>query len=302
MHKTLLPGLLALSMLCPLSAAAQDTRTLGWGRLFDNDVLGDGKDRWRTGSYVTSYVRGKDWTGSLPSAPGAIIEYRGRFEVIAPRVLDNPRLGQRRYVGLLGFGAHTHFQRNGVEMNVGVDINVVGPQTKLSDAQEEVHDLVGGPRPRVDGFEVDNAIYPTLTFEAARSFALDDRSTIRPFVEVIAGSETLVRTGFDVTMGTFGQGGLRLRDHVTGQRYKGIYGGDLGFSLLAGADLAYVADSRYLTDPVTLKEDVRGRLRLGMSYQSQLGGFFYGLTYLSPEFEGQSEGQLVGSLNVSFRF
>ena len=49
-------------------AAAQDRVTLGWGRLLTNDLLGDGRDRWRTGSYTLSRVRGPAWGGSLSSA------------------------------------------------------------------------------------------------------------------------------------------------------------------------------------------------------------------------------------------
>ena len=30
--------------------------------------------------------------------------------------------------------------------------------------------------------------------------------------------------------------------------------------------------------------------------------FFYGATYLSEEFQGQGEGQVVGSLKVNFNF
>ena len=42
-------------------AVAQERVTLGWGRLLTNDAIGDGKDRWRTGSYVLSRVRGPSW-------------------------------------------------------------------------------------------------------------------------------------------------------------------------------------------------------------------------------------------------
>lgn len=53
-------------------AISQERVTLGWGRLLNNDALGDGKDRWRTGSYVLSRVRGPSWTGALPEMPGEI--------------------------------------------------------------------------------------------------------------------------------------------------------------------------------------------------------------------------------------
>ena len=37
---------------------AQDRVTLGWGRLFNNDTLGDTQDRWKTGSYTINHLRG----------------------------------------------------------------------------------------------------------------------------------------------------------------------------------------------------------------------------------------------------
>ena len=112
MRRTL-PLLLAASLLAlPLAAgpaAAEGRAILGWGRLFDNDALGDMKDRWRTGSYVLSVVTGPDWSGRLPDRPGEILEFRLRGEVIAPANLVTPAAGDRRYAGIVSAGVHTHF-------------------------------------------------------------------------------------------------------------------------------------------------------------------------------------------------
>ena len=65
--------LLALAGLCMGDAAlAQDRTILGYGRLFNNDLIGDGHDRWRTGSYHFSVVTGPE--GAIRSAaPGEIL-------------------------------------------------------------------------------------------------------------------------------------------------------------------------------------------------------------------------------------
>ena len=49
-----------LAMTLPIAAQAQtpERQFLGWGRLFNNDFLGDGQDRWRTGSYTISVLKG----------------------------------------------------------------------------------------------------------------------------------------------------------------------------------------------------------------------------------------------------
>jgi len=47
----------------------------------------------------------------------------------------------------------------------------------------------------------------------------------------------------------------------------------------------------------------RGRVRAGVHWHSAGDtSVFYGLTYLSPEFEDQPEGQVTGSLKLNFNF
>ena len=303
MQKFLCGAATALSFFCADVAVAGENRTLGWGRIFTNDILGDGEDRWRTGGYSISNIRGKDWTGVLPSTMGEVMEYRLRTEVIAPAHLFSPDPLDRRYAGIVTFGAHTHFQRQGFEMNLGVDLVVAGPQTKMSDLHEELHDLVGGPTPRVDNASIDNIIIPTLIFEAGKPFQTREDVVFRPFVEIQAGVETFARVGADLTLGSFGSNGLRLRDQISGQRYTGIYDdSSTGWSFMLGADVAYIADSHYLDTPGIVKKDIRARARVGLTHEWELGAFFYGATYLSPEFEAQSEGQVVGSINARFQF
>lgn len=303
MQKILFGAAMALTSLCADISIAGENRTLGWGRIFTNDFLGDGEDRWRTGGYSVSNVRGKEWNGALPTTPGAVIEYRFRTEIIAPENLSNPDAADRRYAGIITFGAHTHFQRNDIEMNVGIDLVVAGPQTRMDDLQDELHDLVGGPTPRVDDASIDNIIIPTFIFEAAKPFQTSEEVIFRPFVEFQAGIETFVRVGGDVTIGSFGKQGLRLRDQISGQRYTGIYdSSSRGWSFMAGFDATYVAESHYLDTSGIEKEDFRGRARLGLTYEGEFGALFYGATYLSREFEAQDEGQVVGSINARFQF
>lgn len=285
------------------SAVAEDRGSIGWGSLFNNDALGDGKDRWRTASLVVSHVRGDDWTGHRPDRIGALVEYRFRAEIIAPVSVEVPKASDRRYVGALSFGAHTHFQRGASQMSLGLDLTFVGPQTGVDQFQDSLHGLFASASVNVDGFQLSNAVYPTITFEAGREFEVGGVGRARPYVELQVGAETLARVGADLTFGGYGRGALMLRDNPTGQLYAGVAGDrPLGFSMVLGGDVAYVADSQYLDTPGIVKADVRGRLRAGVHQQFRIGALFYGATYLSKEYEAQSEGQVVGSLSAKLKF
>lgn len=285
------------------AACAEGHKSLGWGSLFNNDTLGDGKDRWRSASLVVSHVRGEDWAGQRPDRIGALIEYRFRAEMITPVNVAAPNASDRLYVGALSFGAHTHFQKGATEMSLGLDLVFVGPQTKVDQLQDSLHGVLDSGSVNVDGFQVANAVYPTVTFEAGRQFDLGRSGQLRPFVELQAGAETLARLGADVTFGSFGQGALLLRDAPTGQLYSGVAGArKTGLSMVLGGDIAYVADSQYLDTAGIAKKDLRGRLRAGLHQQFKRGAMFYGATYLSEEYETQPEGQVVGSLSLNVQF
>ncbi|WP_420857638.1 lipid A-modifier LpxR family protein [Marivivens marinus] len=283
-----------------------ERETLGVGRLFNNDQFGDTYDRWRTGSYVFSLVRGPDWSGDLPGAPGEIIEYRFRSEIIAPSRLNGPGSDDRPYVGALSVGAHTHFTLGQAEASIGADLTAVGPQTRVSDLQAAFHDMFS--LPSLSNAVVDNqiadAFYFSGTAELSWPLHLSETTVLRPFVEAQAGVEDMVRIGGDIMLGEAGQGGLWLRDVPTGQLYPGITPLAQGATYVLGMDYAIVGQSRYLPEDagVTALPD---RLRVRAMAHWQLGpevSWGYGLTYLSEEFEGQPEGQFVGSVKLNFNF
>ncbi len=299
----------ALFALLPLCAQAQEFTRLGFGYLLTNDFIGDGQDRWRTGSIASSRVwgreSGRDWDGTLPSGFGRLIELRLGGQIIAPANLETPDPADRPYAGALSVGVHSHFQTGGLEMAVGGDLVVVGPATGLDSFHGAVHDLLGMPdlsKATLDA-QIDNGIYPTVVVEAGRSFAFGD-GVLRPFLEGRAGAETLVRAGFDMRWGGLEQGGLMVRDPVSGQQYRAIDGGKTGYGFVIGGDVTHVAHSVFLPEDRGYNpRDARLRARAGMEWRGKNGGgVFYGLSYLGQEFEGQGEGQFVGSFRAHFRF
>ena len=297
-------ALIGLLALAPMAQAETPARkALGFGHFLNNDALGDGRDRWQSGSYTMSWLRGPGWSGSLPRQPFEILEYRLSGAVIAPSRLQSLR-GDRRYVGKSSLSIHTPFALGaGTEADLGFGLVWTGPANGISDLQRALHDLLGEPRPRAAQTQLPNHIYPMVSAEIARPMALG-RAELRPFVEARAGDEKLVRLGADLAFGQRESGALWRRDEITGQRYVGIGGtGGDGTAFVIGADVAHVFDSVYLpADWGAAPEPTRTRLRAGVSTRLGRVGLFYGLTWLSPEFIGQSEGQMVGSLRLRLRF
>lgn len=278
--------------------------TLGWGRFFSNDGAGDGGDRWRTGSYAISRIRGESWSGSLPVQMGQLVELRLRADTIAPANLVTGAPDDRRYAGMIEVGLHTHFAWQGNEVSFGGGLSAIGPQTGVSNFQRWFHNKIGLPDATATDNQLGNQVFVMLQAELGHDFALGQNAHVRPFVEVQSGAETLVRVGGDLTLGTFGAGDLLVRDAATGHRYRTTRATRAkGVSVILGGDIAHVFDSALLPEGgnVTLSPE-RSRARLGLNWQGEKSSIFYGVTYLAPEFEEQPEGQVLGALNINLRF
>lgn len=299
----------AMAILCfvivaqPTTAAAQEREVLGYGYLFTNDHFGDSEDRWRTASSVLSLVRGYKWTGSRPDTFGEIVEFRFGGEIIAPSKLAPRASGDRRYAGVLTFGIHTHLNASGAEISTGVDLVLVGQQTGMAKVQNKVHRFFGKMPPKCLNDQIENSTRLRGTVEIAKSYKYG-LLKVRPFFELSAGVEEVARFGFDAFWGLAGRDNLLLRDVTTGHLYYGTNHGVAGLTFVVGGDYAAVGDSIYLPDsegPSVKRR--RSRLRAGLHWQNPEGmSLFYGLTYLTEEFLGQNEGQMIGSLNVNFSF
>ncbi|MDE0985590.1 MAG: DUF2219 family protein [Yoonia sp.] len=282
-------------------AFSEGREVIGNGRLFTNDFFGDGRDRWRTGSYVYSHVRARDtYTGYEEF--GDLLEYRLRAEIIAPAT--GPAPGDRPYVGAMSIGAITHFDYSGFQVSLGSELTAVGLQTGMSVFQEKFHDTLGMTGPLYPDDQIENAFYLSGTAAATRSFRVGQNTSVRPFIEGQIGAEDLVRAGADMIIGQVAQDDLLLRDVVTGQLYRATEGDGIGLSYVLGVDVASVFDSNYLPAEMGYTvSDTRTRARAGVFWQmGEDVSFFYGATYLSEEFEGQTEGQVLGSLKLNFNF
>ncbi|HID67344.1 MAG TPA: DUF2219 family protein [Roseibacterium sp.] len=299
--------LLATAFAAPANAqGSAGGESLGTVQIFTNDwfgmPFGDRFDRWRTGSYQVSHFRGEAWNGTLPSDPFALVEYRFRGEIIAPDNLAAPAAGDRLYAPVLYFGATTHFELRGIEVALGADLVLTGDQTGLMGLHDGIHRTFGGSSVDLANFMIEDGIYFNGIVEGARSLEWG-AANVRPFLEVQAGFESLVRAGVDLRFGNFDDEALLIRDPITGQRLIGVPGDNGGgWTFSAGGDVAFVGDSVLLPTSGPAIEDTRYRVRGGVNFAFGPSNFFYGVTYLSEEFVGQSEGQLVGSMSLMLRF
>lgn len=287
------------------TAMAEGRERIGYGLLFTNDLIGDTKDRWRTGSVASSRVWADGWPGAAPEGFGDLLEFWFNGEVIAPEDLSLPAVQDRPFADALSFGLHTHFKLALVEYAVGADLIVTGAQTGLDDFQDHIHDIVGERNiaRAVRRDQVDNAFRPSGVLEAGRSFEMG-RARIRPFAEARGGVENLVRAGADITIGSLMRDELLVREPVTGHRYRVVREDKPGLALILGGDIAYVDSSDYLParSGITVRRD-RTRLRGGAHWEGPRGGsLFYGVTWLGEEFDQQHGGQVVGSVQFRLRF
>lgn len=286
--------------------SGRDLSFIGFGQLLTNDIIGDRKDRWRTGSYQASLVWGPEWSGRLPGRFGDLLELRFGGEIITPADLSRVVPDDRPYAGILSLGLHSHFAYAGLENSIGLDIAVTGPQTGLDDFQSFLHNTFNGPKlsSAVRDQQVEDGVHPTLVVESGRSIHLSSGAEIRPFFEGRIGLESLARAGADITLGQVGRNALMIREAVTGQRYRTVADGFEGLALVLGGDVAYVHSSALLPgDSGVTPEEYRTRLRTGIHWQPRRGiSGFYGLTWLSEEFTAQKDSQIVGSIRLSIDF
>lgn len=303
--------LLAVGLIVPTALLAdpldspKERHRIGYGLMFSNDLFGDGKDRWRTGSLTSSRLYGYGWDGQAPAGFAELLELRLQGQILSPEGLTAANPADRPWAGAFTAELHTHMQRDEVEISLGGGLAMVGPQTQLDELQGWLHDVISSPQASdaVLALQVPDKIRPVVSAEVGRVLTLSPQANLRPFIEARAGDETYLRAGVDMTFGQLKQGGLLVRETVTGQRYRTQQSEAGGLSFTLGADIAYVADSIYLPDSTSYDpEHSRHRARLGLRWQGSNASAFYGLTYLSEEFSTQDEGQITGSLQLQMRF
>ena len=148
-----------------------------------------------------------------------------------------------------------------------------------------------------------NKIYPTVQGEISRDVRFNNMM-LRPFAEAQIGVESYVRVGFDAIFGKNVSENFFVREPITGHLVTNVrHSDDRSYGFMLGGDVAYVGDSKLLPqDRGYEARKSRPRARASFLYEGENSGFFYGVTWLGKEFEGQTNSQVTGSLNVKFNF
>lgn len=274
---------------------------LGRAHLFTNDYLGDGHDRWRSGSYQLSLLRGQAWHGQATGNPLELLEYRWRSAIISAGRVRRDSV-DRPHVGELSFGLHGHGRIGAVEIALGADLVALGPQTGLARMQRAFHDRFGFDGPHGTDIAIADDLRLQGQVSLSRLMPVSHQVALRPFATTALGIEDRVTLGGDLFLGPLWQGALLLRDETTGHPMLAISGPQTGFTLTAGADWTVVGQSLYLPEGYEA-EDTRLRARAGLHWQiSPRASLFYGLSWHGREFEGQPEGQVLGALRIALTF
>jgi hypothetical protein len=286
--------------LAAAGAGAGERVYLGPTYAIGNDSIGQARDRWQSSQLLGSLFFGPRTEAPRALSPGRLLEFRLTHQLITPESLDAPAPGDRPFAGAFALEVLTHGEAGGAEVTLGAGLTVTGPQTGTFEAQRWLHERLGYPLPATEGREVEDGVYPSFVAEIGRSFAWGPR--VRPFAEVRAGVEDLARAGVDLTWGDFGTEAVVIRDPVSGQRIPVLWGPrEMGWSFTAGLDAAAVGWSAFLSDD-GLTPEPRYRARGGVRRQGERWSFYYGATWLSPEFDGQREGQVVGIVQLGASF
>jgi len=295
-----------LALLMPGLARAEAVQLLGFGRLFSNDLIGDGYNRWQSSSSHASLAfRRSPWTGTLPKRPFDIVELRFNATVMTPDNLRERAPGDRRMAGLLRLGIGTQFEYGGWENDLAAYVEYVGPDNGLVDlftGFQDISEKWTNPSKNLRDDQIDLPPQLGLSLETGRTFIFGT-TRLRPFLAMETGIETLARVGADLTFGSYGVGGLLTRSRVSGQRYGIATGPEDGVSVVLGGDVTWVEQTQLLeeSDGVDVL-DHRTRLRTGLHWQRGTRHVFYGVTWVSPETAYQDHGQTIGSLRLDWIF
>lgn len=284
--------------------AAPVSADLTKSSFFTNDFFGDGRDRWRSASYTVFLGFEGEKTGGIAH------DFRFRAEIISPwGSKKQPTNDDRPYVGMLGFGLFVNENFGKIQYNAGAEILLTGDQTKIADFQQGFHDLTGiaGYLPKdMPHNHVGDSVTGMVSAEVARGFSLIEGFYVRPFVGAQVGYETFGRIGLDILVDGYADAQRYVRDPVSGflqpsSPERASKMNDMSF--LIGADYTYVTHSDFFPNWSDVEmTNSRLRVRAGVQVRIRKASTFFGITYLSKEFESQVESQTIGVLSLEFPF
>ncbi len=154
-----------------------------------------------------------------------------------------------------------------------------------------------------------------VNLEARRTWRLHIDGTGRdlefaPFVQTSLGMrENSLRAGGDFFAGSALEGRTWGSDLSTGAVMAGASMPRRGFNwtVFFGGDVGYIASDAFLDGgfaadgPSVPRRDIVGRARAGLLLEYDNFGIGFSLNWLGQEFRGQSDGQVIGAIQLKYR-
>jgi len=269
---------------------------------FTNDALGDGHDRWLTGSYQRSFIFDRHEAGLMRQ-----IELRPRAMIVSPWTTAVQGANDRPYSSILALGAFARGNIGRTETHLGGELILQGDQTGLPSFQAGVHDLLGldqsyNPRNEND-IHVGDRLTGRFEFGLARSLRPSESVMVRPYALLIGGSDQSVTAGADLVWGSLSRAESWSRDAATGQILNHEAKHREGFNLVAGLDVSRRYTSMHIPDGSNvLLTKTQTRARIGAQVRLGLFDVFFGQAWMSEGFVGQADTQRLGVLSISRNF
>ncbi len=270
-------------------------RIFGTG-LFVNDTFFDGEDRWRSGSYQRSWFMDQ-----------GRYELRLRSEYITPQTLVHPHKEMDRpYAAILQLGAFRHFDVQDHDLSLGATVSFVNQIETMQIFQKQIHSETGFSDFEMENFYLEDDALLSLEAEWRRDFRVESGYFV-PFMEVQIGERNRATLGYDWII-TNREYQWFNRDQTTGHLLGELRVDPLGkifsLDLVLGGDITWLCHDYYLQAAPSQVEmkNLRYRVRAGMRVKFDKAMLFLGPTYLSEEFVGQKEGQMVQAISLDFTF
>jgi hypothetical protein len=296
--------------------------------VFWNDRFGDGKDRWKTGGITQAYVFPEHIfsNGNWLEGRASSLELNVRALLITPD--DTSFTGvngnDRPYAQYAAAGIYlrsitrpealTSVVAVQAEDRIGVEAGWQGDPLPLFDVQDALHDVTGTGG---DAGNLSNIIGGELlvNLEARRTwrFHVDDAGRdleFAPFVQTSLGMrEKSLRAGGDFFAGSALEGRTWGSDLATGAVMAGASMPRRGFNWTAffGGAVGYISSDAFLDGgfavdgPSVPRRDIVGRARAGVLLEYDNLGVGFSLNWLGQEFRGQSNGQVIGAIQLKYR-
>ncbi len=306
----------------------------------ENDLYGDGEDRWYTnGARLVWTWRARDSRTLLPNrASDALLRLtlgvdRSRLTAAAhhrhlialgqnmytPHTIKRtaPIPGDRPYAGWLYVEAASTALKGPRRDEWLISFGVIGPAALARQTQTAVHRLVKSPRPLGWANQLPNAPAIQLSYRQSRYLTLagsGDRAGLQlvPFTGFDAGTIALT-----ADTGIVLRAGWRLGRHLPARISSMIVGSPftpeadsrVSVEIFAGMGGRLVAYNRLLAGPFLRNAPVTVPARHRL-FELSLGGrlawkgiaLTYGYTLRGKEFRGQSEGQAFGHAGLAISF